>query len=84
MANTLCEMEQGRSTGADATRPNGRQGSGLKSFRCGDVVPGCTMTCEGSESEIMARVQEHASRDHGIQQLDDDLVERVRRAVRPT
>lgn len=54
----------------------------MKTFRCGDVVPGCSQTFEGaSEAEVLLAVGEHARRDHGLE-LDDDTLEAVRARVR--
>lgn len=66
-------------TGAQGTTP-----SGMKAFRCGDVIPGCSMRCEGDVEEILTRVGQHAAVAHGVTRLDDDLQDRVRRAIRPT
>ena len=55
----------------------------MKEFSCGDVVPGCTATFrEPDESALFARIGEHAHRDHGIEQVTDDLVTRIRAHIR--
>lgn len=58
-------------------------GGGLKTFRCGDVVPGCGATFRGTETEILALVGAHAVRDHGVDASDPGLVAAVRLAMGP-
>ncbi len=41
----------------------------MKSFRCGDVVPGCTRAFTGDEDDILAQVRDHARRDHGMTEI---------------
>ncbi|MEJ5913601.1 DUF1059 domain-containing protein [Pseudokineococcus sp. 1T1Z-3] len=54
----------------------------MKVFRCGDVVPGCSVEVDGAtEAEILAVVEQHALRDHGLQ-LDEAASEQVRAQVR--
>ncbi|MEV8508459.1 DUF1059 domain-containing protein [Actinoplanes sp. NPDC051475] len=56
----------------------------MKTFACGDVVPGCdaTFVCD-TEDEILAAVARHAAEDHGLTSVPPELVEAVRAAVRP-
>ena len=51
----------------------------MKSFSCGDVVPGCqrSFTAE-DESGILAAVAAHASADHGLATVPPELVDQVR------
>lgn len=56
--------------------------SGIKQFRCGDVVPGCTVRFEGTVADVLTQVERHAATDHGVTP-DDGLRDRVRRALRP-
>ncbi|WP_235929091.1 DUF1059 domain-containing protein [Marisediminicola senii] len=46
----------------------------VKSFACGDVVPGCeaTWVCS-TEDEMLALVASHANTVHGIETLTGDL-----------
>lgn len=53
----------------------------MKRFRCGDVVPGCKATFEGSEGAILSAVTAHARSDHGVASMDDALVGAVRGAM---
>lgn len=66
------------------TEGPGATPSGMKAFRCGDVIPGCSMRCEGDVEEILTKVGEHAAVVHGVTRLDEDLQDRVRRAIRPS
>lgn len=54
----------------------------MKAFSCGDVVPGCEarFVCS-SEEEVLARVAQHARDDHGMVEIDDDLVRTVRASI---
>lgn len=54
----------------------------MKSFACGDVVPGCdaTFVCS-SEDEILARVAHHARVDHGLTDIPAELVDQVRSRI---
>jgi predicted small metal-binding protein len=51
----------------------------MKSFACGDVVPGCDarFVCS-TEDEILARVARHAAQTHGLTEVPDALVADVR------
>ena len=55
----------------------------MKSFRCGDVVPGCTRSFVGSEQDILAAVALHARTDHGLHQVSAALVAQVQSAMAP-
>ena len=54
----------------------------MKSFACGDVVPGCDArwVCS-SEDEVLANVARHASDVHGMTQVPVELVQAVRSAI---
>ena len=55
----------------------------MKSFTCGDVVPGCKTTFEAeTEEEILAEVARHALADHGLVSIPASLVDAVRANVR--
>jgi predicted small metal-binding protein len=56
----------------------------MKSFACGDVVPGCSARWEEpSEDALVAHVAEHAGAVHGLVEVPPELVEAVRAAIRP-
>lgn len=57
----------------------------MKSFACGDVVPGCDarFVCS-TEDELLRKVAVHARADHGLTTLPDEVVEAVRAAITST
>ena len=56
----------------------------MKSFACGDVVPGCDATFVGAdESAILAEVAGHAAARHGLTEVSAELVAAVTAAIRP-
>ncbi|QTE28482.1 DUF1059 domain-containing protein [Pengzhenrongella sicca] len=55
----------------------------MKRFRCGDVVPGCAWSVEGTEQEILAALVPHALHEHHLTELPAGLVEQVRGAMVP-
>ena len=54
----------------------------MKSFACGDVVPGCeaTWVCS-TDDEILALVAEHANASHGITTVSPELVDQVSQRI---
>ncbi|MTD16452.1 DUF1059 domain-containing protein [Nakamurella sp. YIM 132087] len=54
----------------------------MKSFACGDVVPGCEArwVCS-SEDEVLSQVAQHAGAAHGLTEIPDHLVAAVRTAI---
>jgi predicted small metal-binding protein len=61
-----------------------KEGVAVKSFACGDVVPGCEArwVCS-SEDEILVNVASHAREAHGLTQITDDLEQAVRGSIVP-
>ncbi|MGX5656593.1 DUF1059 domain-containing protein [Geodermatophilus nigrescens] len=56
----------------------------MKSFACGDVVPGCGRSFTATdESGILAQVAGHAAADHGLTDVPPALVEQVRARIVP-
>jgi predicted small metal-binding protein len=51
----------------------------MKTFACGDVVPGCeaSWVCD-TDDDILVSVAAHAAADHGLVEVSDDLVAAVR------
>jgi len=50
----------------------------MKSFACGDVVPGCTASWVSStDDEILVLVAQHASAVHGIHNVSPELAQSV-------
>lgn len=56
----------------------------MKSFACGDVVPGCEArwVCS-TDDEILVKVAAHAATAHGLEELPADVVQSVHRAIVP-
>jgi len=56
----------------------------VKSFACGDVVPGCEArwVCS-TEDEILVQVGAHAASVHGLTELPHELVSSVQKSIRP-
>lgn len=54
----------------------------MKTFACGDVVPGCTASwsCE-TEEEILLGVAEHAAAAHGMRTIPAGVVAEVRQHI---
>lgn len=54
----------------------------MKSFACGDVIPGCDArwVCS-SEDEILSHVAVHAASAHNLRDLPDDVTAQVRSAI---
>jgi predicted small metal-binding protein len=51
----------------------------MKEFACGAVVPGCVAVFQGqTDDEILSQVAEHAQKDHGLTEIDDQLVGAVK------
>jgi predicted small metal-binding protein len=54
----------------------------MKSFACGDVVPGCGRAFTApDENGILAQVAAHASADHGLTEVPPALVDQVRARI---
>lgn len=56
----------------------------MKTFACGDVVPGCEArwVCS-TDDEILANVAAHAAAAHGLVEVPAELVRSVRNAIVP-
>ncbi len=55
----------------------------MKTFRCGDLVPGCQRVFTGEPEEILDQVAGHATQDHGMVEVGPELVAAVHGAMRP-
>ncbi|WP_130179396.1 DUF1059 domain-containing protein [Cryobacterium sp. SO1] len=50
----------------------------MKSFACGDVVPGCTASWVSStDDEILVLVARHASKVHGLDSVSPEMVQSI-------
>jgi predicted small metal-binding protein len=55
----------------------------MKTFACGDVIPGCSASFSApSEGGILAQVAGHAAADHGVTDITPELIQAVRQAIR--
>lgn len=53
-----------------------------KVMKCGDVVPGCDYVARGKdEKEVLTQAAEHAKRDHGMESIPEDVLNKVKSAV---
>ena len=51
----------------------------MKTFACGDVIPGCGARFSAAdEAGIFAQVTGHAAADHGVTDITPELVRAVR------
>jgi len=54
-----------------------------KEIRCRDVGVDCDWVATGeTEEEIMKKAAEHAKKDHGMNEIPPELVQRVREAIK--
>lgn len=54
----------------------------MKSFACGDVVPGCdAQFMSTTDDEILAEVRTHAATAHGLNELSADVEQAVRSSI---
>ena len=55
----------------------------MKTFACGDVIPGCSARFSAeTEGGVVAQVADHAAADHGVTDITLELVQAVRKAIR--
>jgi predicted small metal-binding protein len=54
-----------------------------KLFRCYDIYPDCPAEVRAeTEQEILRHVAEHATSVHGVKEVDEGTVQKVRAAIR--
>jgi predicted small metal-binding protein len=54
-----------------------------KKFSCGDVIEGCGWSATASdESELFAKISEHAKKDHNITSITEETVQKVRSKIK--
>ncbi|MCO7220964.1 DUF1059 domain-containing protein [Klenkia sp. PcliD-1-E] len=57
----------------------------MKSFACGDVVPGCGRTFTADDEDgILSQVAAHAAADHGLAEVPPAVVGQVRARITAT
>lgn len=55
----------------------------MKEFYCGAVVPNCSKRFVAkNEQEILSQVAEHARKDHGMKDVPEEVVSKVRSLIR--
>ena len=53
-----------------------------KHIACNDIVPGCKYTADGAtEDELLRKVAEHARTAHGVNDVDAQLLAKVKGAI---
>ena len=54
----------------------------MYTLKCGDIVEGCAAKVESdSVDDLMRQVVQHAAEVHGLTELDDATVEKVKAAI---
>jgi len=55
----------------------------MKTIHCSDLFPGCQFKAEAeTEAELLKKVAAHAGSAHGITEINDDVVAKVRSCIR--
>ncbi len=55
----------------------------MKTFACKDVGVDCDWKTQGrDEEEVVRNVREHADKEHGIKEMSDDLLRKVKARIR--
>jgi predicted small metal-binding protein len=54
-----------------------------KVLRCNDLMPGCPFEARGdSEESVLARAAEHAKTAHNLTDIPEEMISKVRGAIR--
>ena len=54
-----------------------------KTLACGDLMPGCDFKAEAeTEEELLQKAAAHAAEAHGITEVNEELLAKVRGAIR--
>jgi predicted small metal-binding protein len=54
-----------------------------KTIACNDLFPGCDFKAEAeSEAELLQKVAAHATSAHGVTEITDDMVGKVKSCIR--
>ncbi len=75
----------GGTQGADTTGPStGPEPTTTKAFRCADAgFDECRWETQGrSEAELMPQIERHGRERHGLTELTESVVARIRKAIR--
>jgi predicted small metal-binding protein len=63
--------------GPDADTPT-TEGTTMKEFKCGAIVPGCETVIEGeSESAIFDQIASHARDAHGLDEVPPEVIDAI-------
>ncbi len=82
------DIATGPTTGTESAVQTGAEqrdrGKGIKSFRCADAgFSECKWEVRGrSEAELMPQIERHGREQHGVLQMDEGIVTRIKRAIR--
>lgn len=50
----------------------------MKTFTCGEVVPGCSASFSSDSFEdLLQQISDHAANDHGVSPLPAEVIEKV-------
>ncbi len=53
-------------------------------FECTNIIPGCEGAVRGeTEEEVLERAASHAAGAHGMDELSEDVVEKVKASIVP-
>ncbi|HEX9845816.1 MAG TPA: DUF1059 domain-containing protein [Candidatus Nitrosotenuis sp.] len=53
-----------------------------KKFACGDVMSGCAWSATADdESELFAKITDHAKHDHGITVIPDEAIQKIKSKI---
>lgn len=54
-----------------------------KTIACNDLFPGCDFKAEAeSEAELLQKVAAHAASEHGVTEMTDNVVSKVKGCIR--
>lgn len=54
----------------------------MRKFSCGDVVEGCAWSADAqSDEELFKKIAGHAKGAHGISQIPDELIQKVKSKI---
>ncbi len=54
-----------------------------KVIECNDLFPGCEFKAEAaSEADLLQKVAAHAASDHGVTEITDEMVSKVKGCIR--
>jgi len=78
-----CDWRDDNQLARECSQISGKWAKKMKSFRCGDVVAGCTASFTGSADDILVLVADHARQEHKLESVPPELIVQVRAAMQP-